>query len=176
MDFMGYRRPDGQIGVRNYVGVIPSVFCANKVAEMIAAQVDGAICLRHPVGCSQVGEDLEITARTLIGMGRNPNLGAILIVGLGCERFTANEFLEGVKKTGKPADMVLIQEEGDTLKAIEKGVRIAKRFAAELYSQEREPCPLSSLMIGLNCGGTDATSGIAANPAVGVVSDMVVKK
>ncbi|RGY98372.1 UxaA family hydrolase [Clostridium sp. AM58-1XD] len=173
MHFMGYRRPDGQVGVRNYIGVIPSVFCANKVAELIASQVEGAVCLRHPVGCSQIGEDLEITARTLIGMGCNPNLGAVLIVGLGCERFTAKEFLDGVRKTGKPAEMVLIQEEGDTLKAVEKGVRIVKGFAEELNAMDREPCPVSKLMIGLNCGGTDATSGIAANPAVGAMSDKV---
>ena len=176
MEFMGYKRPDGQVGVRNYVGVIPSVFCANKVAELIANQVDNAIYLRHPVGCSQVGEDLEITAQTLIGMGKNPNFGAVLIVGLGCERFTAKEFEESVKETGKHVEKLIIQDEGDSLKAIEKGVRIARKMAEELNVMEREPCDVSNLIIGLNCGGTDASSGIAANPAVGVTSDMVVKE
>ena len=176
MEFMGYKRPDGQVGDRNYVGVIPSVFCANKVAELIANQVDNAIYLRHPVGCSQVGEDLEITAQTLIGMGKNPNFGAVLIVGLGCERFTAKEFEESVKETGKHVEKVIIQDEGDSLKAIEKGVRIARKMAEELNAMEREPCDVSNLIIGLNCGGTDASSGIAANPAVGVTSDMVVKE
>lgn len=175
MKFMGYKRPDGKVGVRNYIAVIPSVFCANKVAEVIARQVENAVCLRHPVGCSQVGEDLEITAKTLIGMGCNPNIGAVLVVGLGCERFTPDEFVEGVKKSGKPVEKVVIQDEGDSLNAIEKGVRIAKRFAEEFNTMDRVECTVSDLIIGLNCGGTDASSGIAANPATGVMSDLIVE-
>lgn len=175
MKFMGYKRPDGQVGVRNHIGILPAVFCANKVAELITHQIEGAVMLRHPVGCSQVGEDLEITARTLISMGRHPNLGAVLVVGLGCERFTPDEFLNALQCTGKPVDKVVIQDEGDTLKAVEKGVRIAKRFAAELDMMQRVECDASSLLIGLNCGGTDGSSGIAANPATGAMSDMLVK-
>lgn len=175
MKFMGYKRPDGQVGVRNHIGILPSVFCANKVAELITHQVEGAVMLRHPVGCSQVGEDLEITARTLIAMGRHPNLGAVLVVGLGCERFTADEFEREVAKCGKPVEKVVIQHEGDTLKAIEKGVRIAKRFAEQLDEMQREECDASSLLIGLNCGGTDGSSGIAANPATGVMCDLLIE-
>lgn len=174
MQFMGYKRKNGQVGVRNYIGIIPSVFCANKVAKMIAEQVEGAVYLNHPVGCSQVGEDLEITARTLIAMGNHPNLAAVLVVGLGCERFTPDEFVRGISKSLKPVEKVVIQEEGDTLKAIEKGVRIAKEWALELSMEERVPCDLKDLIIGVKCGGTDATSGIAANPAVGTMSDLVV--
>lgn len=174
MEFMGYKRPDGKVGVRNYVGVIPSVFCANKVAELIASQVDSCVALRHPVGCSQVGEDLEITARTLKAMANHPNLGAVLIVGLGCERFTPAEFYAAIKPSDKPVDVVVIQDEGDSLKAIEKGVRIAKNFAAQLRAQTRVPCSIADLTLGVKCGGTDATSGIAANPAVGALADLVV--
>jgi altronate dehydratase large subunit len=171
---MGYKRENGQVGVRNYIGIIPSVFCANKVAKMIAEQVEGAVYLNHPVGCSQVGEDLEITARTLIAMGNHPNLAAVLVVGLGCERFTPDEFVRGISKSLKPVEKVVVQEEGDTLKAIEKGVRIAKKWALELSMEERVPCDVKDLVIGVKCGGTDATSGIAANPAVGTMSDLVV--
>jgi len=174
MQFMGYKRKNGQVGVRNYIGIIPSVFCANRVAKLIAEQVEGAVYLNHPVGCSQVGEDLEITARTLIAMGNHPNIAAVLVVGLGCERFTPDEFVRRVSKSLKPVEKVVIQEEGDTLKAIEKGVRIAKKWAAEFSMQERVPCDIKDLIVGLKCGGTDATSGIAANPAVGVMSDLVV--
>lgn len=174
MQFMGYKRENGQVGVRNYIGIIPSVFCANKVAKMIAEQVEGAVYLNHPVGCSQVGEDLEITARTLIAMGNHPNLAAVLVVGLGCERFTPDEFVRGISKSLKPVEKVVVQEEGDTLKAIEKGVRIAKEWALELSMEERVPCDVKDLVIGVKCGGTDATSGIAANPAVGTMSDLVV--
>lgn len=172
--FMGYKRPDGKVGVRNYIGVIPSVFCANRVAELIANQVDGAIFLKHPVGCSQVGEDLEISCRTLIAMGNHPNIAAVLVVGLGCERFTPDEFVEGVKESGKHVEKVVIQDEGDTLKAVEKGVRIVKTMAEEVQNMEKVECDVSDLIIGVKCGGTDATSGIAANPAVGMMSDMVV--
>lgn len=174
MKFMGYKRPNGQVGVRNYIGIIPSVFCANKVAKLIAEQVEGAVYLSHPVGCSQVGEDLEITARTLIAMGNHPNLAAILVVGLGCERFTPDEFVRGLMKSQKPVEKVVIQDEGDSLKAIEKGVRIAKKWAEEFSMQEKVPCDAKDLVVGVKCGGTDATSGIAANPAVGAMSDLLV--
>lgn len=174
MKFKGYRRPNGQIGVRNYIGVIPSVFCANDVAKRIADQVDDAVYLQHPVGCSQVGADLEITARTLIAMGNHPNLAAVLVVGLGCERFTPEEFVKGIEKSMKPVEKVVIQDEGDTLKAIEAGVRIVKKWAMEFSVQERELFDISELTVGVKCGGTDATSGLAANPAVGVMSDKLV--
>lgn len=174
MKFMGYKRDNGQVGIRNNIGVIPSVFCANRVAELIAEQVEGAVYLNHPVGCSQVGEDLEITARTLIAMGNHPNLAAVLVVGLGCERFTPDEFVRGISKSLKPVEKVVIQEEGDSLKAIEKGVRIVRKWAEEFSMQEKVPCDMKDLIVGVKCGGTDATSGIAANPAVGEMSDLVV--
>lgn len=174
MKFNGYPRPDGQIGVRNYIGIIPSVFCANRVARLISDQVAGTVCLSHPVGCSQVGEDLEITARTLTAMGCHPNLAAVLVVGLGCERFKPDELVNGIRKTRKPVEKVVIQEAGDSLKAIEQGVRIARRWAAAVSGLEKTPCDLDTLTVAVKCGGTDATSGIAANPAVGAMSDLVV--
>lgn len=175
LKFKGYERPDGRIGVRNHIGVIPSVFCANRVASLIADRVEGAVCLNHPVGCSQVGEDLEITARTLIAMGNHPNLAAVLIVGLGCERFTTDEFYNGLHRSRKPVEQVVIQKEGDSLKAVEKGVRIVEQWAADFSTQQRTECDLKDLIVAVKCGGTDATSGIAANPAVGVMSDLVVE-
>ena len=128
MKFKGYKRADGRVGVRNYIAVIPSVFCANKVAEKIAHNIEGAICLKHGVGCSQVGEDLEQTARTLINLANHPNIGGVLIVGLGCERFTPLEFYNEVKKSGKPVEKIIIQEEGDTLEAIYKGTILLKKL------------------------------------------------
>jgi altronate dehydratase large subunit len=176
LKFKGYRRPDGQVGVRNYIGVIPTVFCANRVAKLIADRVEGAIALNHPVGCSQVGEDLEITAKTLIAMGNHPNLAATLVVGLGCERFTPEEFYERLKPSLKPSDMIVIQTEGDSLKTIERGVKIAKRWAEDISNLKKESIGLSDLIVGVKCGGTDATSGISANPAVGAMSDLIVQK
>ena len=112
--FNGYRRSDGTVGVRNHLAVIPSVFCANRTVERITAQLPGAVSLRHAVGCSQVGLDLELTARTLKAMGTHPNVGAVIVVGLGCERFNPLELFEAVRASGRPAELFVIQEEGGT--------------------------------------------------------------
>jgi altronate dehydratase large subunit len=172
--FEGYRRPQGLPGIRNGVAVIPSVFCANTVARRIAEHVAGAIAFCHPVGCSQVGLDLELTARGLKGLGRHPNFYGAVVVGLGCERFRARELAEAIAATGKPVEMLVIQEEGDTLRSIEKGVTFAGRLVEEASLQKREEFPLSEFSLGLKCGGTDATSGLAANPALGWVTDRIV--
>ena len=174
MKFMGYRRPNGTIGIRNHIAIIPSVFCANNVAENIARGVDGAVALRHPVGCSQVGFDLELTARTLKSMGNHPNIVAVVVIGLGCERFKPTELYESIKESEKPVKMLIIQEEGGSSKTIAKGIEIAQKFAAEASNDQRCECDLSELTIAVKCGGTDATSGLAANPVVGAMSDLLV--
>ncbi|MDR1658810.1 MAG: UxaA family hydrolase [Desulfovibrio sp.] len=174
--FWGFEREDGSYGARNHVAVIPSVFCAAKVAERIAGAVPGCIVLRHPVGCSQVGNDLETTARTLIGIGRNPNIAAVLVVGLGCERFKPAEFAEGIAPSGKRLDVIIIQEVGDSLQAVEKGARIAQRMLQAVSQERRREASVSHLMIGLNCGGSDMTSGLVANPALGLASDRLVSQ
>lgn len=172
--FLGYRRENGSVGVRNLIAIIPSVFCAAKVAERIANNVPGTVHFRHPVGCSQVGEDLEITAKTLIGIGKNPNFAGVVVVGLGCERFMAAELAQGIAPTGKMVETVVIQDVGDSLAAIEQGTRYARQMQQTISLQQREECPVSELMIGLNCGGSDTTSGLIANPALGIASDKLV--
>lgn len=174
MEFLGYKRKNGRAGVRNHLAVIPSVFCAKKVAEKISENVEDAIYLDHSVGCSQVGEDLEQTARTLINLGKHPNVGGVLIVGLGCERFTSEEFYNSIKKTGKPVERVVIQEEGNTLNAIRKGTDLLYKLHSKIKNQKREKIDISELVIGLECGGSDATSAMAANPAIGAVSDELI--
>ncbi|MFD0678652.1 MULTISPECIES: UxaA family hydrolase [unclassified Paenibacillus] len=172
--FLGYYRKDGSVGVRNLIAVIPSVFCSAKVAERIAYQVPGSIYFRHPVGCSQVGEDLEVTARTLIQIGRNPNFAGVVVVGLGCERFSPYELADGIASTQKMLSTVVIQKEGDSLAAIQQGTKYAREMQQIASRQTREEAPVSHLMIGLNCGGSDMTSGLIANPALGIASDMLV--
>jgi altronate dehydratase large subunit len=172
--FMGYRRKDGSVGVRNQIAIIPSVFCSAKVAERIAYQVPGSIYFRHPVGCSQVGEDLEITAKTLIQIGRNPNFAGVVVVGLGCERFSPYELAEGIAPSQKMLETVVIQKEGDSLAAIQQGVKYAREMQQIASRQQREEADVSELMIGLNCGGSDMTSGLIANPALGIASDKIV--
>lgn len=175
MKFMGYRRADGRVGIRNHIAIIPSVFCANNVAERIARAVPGSVALRHPVGCSQVGYDLELTARTLSAMGTHPNVAAVLVVGLGCERFKPTELYDAVKKSGRPVEMLVIQEEGGSSKTIARGVEIVEDFVAREKNRPRVECDISELTVALKCGGTDATSGLAANPVVGAMSDLLVK-
>ena len=172
--FMGYRRPDGTVGTRNYLAVIPSVFCANTTAQKIAAQIPGAVALTHCVGCSQVGLDLELTARTLKSMGCHPNAGAVLVIGLGCERFDPQELYDAVKATGKPVAKFVIQEEGGVTNTVARAVEAGREFAWQLALQQRVECPLGELMVATKCGGTDATSGLAANPAVGNMVDKVI--
>ena len=128
----------------------------------------------HCVGCAQVGLDLELTARTLKAMGCHPNAGAVIVIGLGCERFNPQELYDAVKATGKPVAKFVIQEEGGVTKTVERAVAVGRQFAAELAGQKRVPCTLRELMVATKCGGTDATSGLAANPAVGSMVDKVV--
>jgi len=174
--FMGYRRKDGSVGVRNLIAIIPSVFCSAKVAERIAYQVPGSVYFRHPVGCSQVGEDLEVTARTLIQIGRNPNYAGVVVVGLGCERFSPYELADGIAPSQKMLETVVIQQEGDSLAAIQKGVKYAREMQQLASRQQREEADVSELTIGLNCGGSDMTSGLIANPALGIASDKLVEQ
>jgi altronate dehydratase large subunit len=172
--FLGYRRENGSVGVRNAIAILPSVFCAAKVAQRIAQNVPGTLSFYHPVGCSQVGEDLDVTAKTLIGVGRNPNFAGVVVVGLGCERFSPNELAEEIAKSGKMVEKVIIQEAGDSIEAIEIGSRHARRMQQAASQERRQEANVSELMIGLNCGGSDMTSGLAANPALGIASDKLV--
>jgi altronate dehydratase large subunit len=174
VEFWGYLRPDGRVGVRNLVAVIPSVYCAEVAARRIAQQLQGAVSLHHKVGCSQVGLDLEVTARTLKSFGRHPNVAAVLVVGLGCERLKATELAEGIASSGKPVEILTIQDSGGTLRAVEKGVAIARKLVQDASIQQRERFGLEKLAVATECGGTDAFSGIVANPAVGLAVDKLI--
>ncbi|HQJ24648.1 MAG TPA: UxaA family hydrolase, partial [Bacillota bacterium] len=105
----GYARPSGRHGIRNHLAIIPASVCAGEVASRIASQIPGAVALVHPNGCCQMGEDYAQTARTLTGMGRNPNVGACLVVGLGCEGMDPGEIAGGISATGKDVETVIIQ-------------------------------------------------------------------
>lgn len=173
-EFLGYPRSDGTVGTRNHLLVIPSVVCANHVAARIAAEV-GAVAIPHGYGCGLLGADKEQVFRTLVGMGKNPNVGAVLVVGLGCEAIQPRKVAEAISESQKPVRVVVIQEAGGTLKAMEQGTRIARDLVAELSMQERRPAGLEKLVLAVECGGSDSTSGLAANPAVGVASDILVR-
>jgi altronate dehydratase large subunit len=173
--FLGYRRSDGRIGTRNHVLVVPTVICSSVVAERIAAAVQplGA-ALPHLAGCGQLGPDMRVTHETLAAYCAHPNVGAVLVVALGCEQVVAQMLAERARRHGKPADIVAIQSEGGTVKATAKGIVIATGFAELLASQARERCDASELVLSLKCGGSDYTSGLASNPTLGRVTDRLV--
>lgn len=174
--FLGYRRANGDAGVRNQLAVIPSVHCSNYVAKAVAKQIQGAVAFPHPCGCGQHGKDLEQSYNTLMGIGWNANFGAVLVIGLGCERIHAEELAKDIGKSGKPTRFLNIQEVGGTIKAVEQGVAIGRELAMKLSEQKRELCDISTLKIGLKCGGTDATSGIISNPALGLAVDRIIQE
>ncbi len=174
--FRGYRRADGRVGTRNHVLVVPTVICSAVVAERIAAAVPplGA-ALPHLAGCGQLGPDMRVTHDTLAAYCGHPNVGAVVVVALGCEQVVAQHLAEAARRHGKPVQIVAIQSEGGTVRATEKGVRLARGFADMLAQQEREWCDASELVLSLKCGGSDYTSGLASNPTLGRVTDRLVE-
>lgn len=172
--FWGFRRPDGRVGVRNHVLILPTITCATQAAKQITELVQGTVSFIHQHGCAQVGEDYEQTFRTYAGMGANPNVYGVVVLGLGCETHQARSVAGEIAKTGKPVEVVSIQDHGGTLFTIAQGAKIAARMVQDASMQRRELCDFSELIIGTECGGSDACSGLSANPAVGVVSDQIV--
>ncbi len=168
--FMGYRRADGRVGIRNELWIIPTVGCINDIARSLAAEC-GAKALTHPYGCSQLGGDLLTTGKTLSGLVRHPNAGGVLVLGLGCEENHMEVFRNVLGEVDETRVKFLnLQDCGDEM---EEGRRLIAELRAEMDKDVRVPVPLSELKIGIKCGGSDGYSGITANPLVGKVSDRV---
>lgn len=176
MQFQGYRRPDGTVGIRNHVLVLPSVVCANRVARGIAQQVTGAVWVEHQHGCAQLGADAALTARVLAAHGAHPNVYGVVVVGLGCETVRAQDIAAAVKEKCpyKPVHTVIIQDEGGSVKATAAGASAARAMVGEASRLNRQPIDAGELILGTECGGSDACSGISANPALGVASDTLI--
>jgi altronate dehydratase large subunit len=174
MMFKGFRRTDGKVGIRNYVLLLPTSICSTQVATEIASKIKGCTSVSNSYGCCQIGNDARTTFKTLVNIGKNPNVGAIIVVALGCEGIEATQLTDELYKTGKPVTSITIQELGGTLKATARGCEIARDYSQQLSLIEREECNLSELILGMECGGSDATSGLAANPVVGISSDLLV--
>jgi arabinonate dehydratase len=182
--FDGFVRPDGRVGTRNYLGVLTSVNCSATVAKLIARKaqalveasphVDGVVALTHGTGCGMAssGEGLEILRRTLSGYAAHPNFAGIVAVGLGCE---VNQ-LADLDLTGCPTPVrsFTIQEAGGTTAAAQAGADALASLLPEAEAARRTPVPASALTLGLNCGGSDAFSGMTANPALGAAVDLLV--
>jgi altronate dehydratase large subunit len=174
--FLGYPRPHGRVGTRNYLAIIPTVFCANEVAWRIGRKFKSARPLLHHQGCGQLKPDVERVTHTLIGLGTNPNVGAVLLIGLGCESVSIQEVYRGLKKRGQNAEKIIIQNLGGMKKAIQRGTEIAAKLDKGLSKIKRKPFPISRLIMGIKCGSSDASSGLVSNPAVGMASDQLLTK
>lgn len=175
MQFCGYKRPDGQVGIRNHVLILPASVCASDTAEIISKQVEGTVTFHNQNGCSQVPPDQKLTMNVMAGFAANPNIYGTVVISLGCENCQMDLVVKEIqKRTNKPLKSVIIQEAGGTLKAIEQAVRYAKEMVAEASIIQRELCDISHLIVGTECGGSDPTSGLAANPVVGELSDLLV--
>ena len=177
MKFMGYRRPDGKVGIRNHVLVLPAVVCANRVARGIAQMVTGAVWVEHQNGCTQLGADLELSKRVLVAHGTHPNVFGVVVVGLGCETLRAQSVVEDIRAAcpEKPVHLVIIQDEGGSVKATMAGATAAREMLEKSSQETRVPVEAAELMLGTECGGSDACSGISANPALGKASDLLIE-
>lgn len=159
--------------MRNHVAVIPSVACANLAAQRIASRVPGAVALSHHCGCDHT--DPQPVTDTLVGMGSHPNVASVLVVGLGCELTQAPDLAQLIAASGKPTEMLVIQDEGGVPKTISKGTTIVEQLVADALGMQRATCPLSALVVATECGSSDATSGLVANPTIGVLTDRLIE-
>ncbi|WP_226023765.1 UxaA family hydrolase [Halomicrobium salinisoli] len=175
-EFTGYRRDDGRIGVRNRVAVLPTSVTASPIAEAIAAEADASVrATPHQMGTSQPERAREQTERTLAGTGRNPNVGAALVVELGTDTIDADDVADRIARSGKPVETLSIRAAGGTRAAVDRGAEVAGDLVDEVEAARRETADASELVFAVECGGSDATSGIAANPAVGEACDRLVE-
>jgi len=170
--FMGYRNADGSAGIRNHVVVLPMVICANSVVQQIEKRVPEVIAIPHTHGCTLDPRSNQEMTDVLGGIGSNPNVSAIILVALGCESVIMDDVAKIIARTKKPVETLVIQQLGGTKKTIAKGVQIARALLRDANKRERQPIPYSELNVGTECGGSDAYSGLSANPAVGVASDI----
>lgn len=174
--FMGYRRPDGAAGVRNHILILPTVGCVNSVATQIGQRMKEVVPITHPYGCTQLGADLEQTKRVLMGFATHANVGAVALVSLGCETMPLQEMGDEIRRSGKALLHLVVQEEGGRSHTVERALQWLEEVLEEQRARPREPVPLHELIVGTECGGSDALSGLTANPALGVASDFVVAR
>lgn len=169
-NFHGYRRENGRVGIRNHVVILPLDDLSNAACEAVANNVKGTMALPHAYGRLQFGEDLDLHFRTLIGMGSNPNVAAVVVIGI--EPGWTGRIVDGIAKTGKPVEGFAIERNGD-FKTIEAASRKAKEYVHWASEMQREECEISELWVSTKCGESDTTSGLASNPTVGNLFDKI---
>ncbi len=166
--FLGYRRENGRVGVRNHVVILPVDDISNAACEAVAGSIKGTMALPHPYGRLQFGADLDLHFRTLIGTGANPNVAAVVVIGI--EEGWAGKVADGIRKTGKPVESFGIELHGDH-DTIMRASRAARELVQWASEQQRVRCPISDLWVSTKCGESDTTSGCGANPTVGNAFD-----
>lgn len=175
MEFQGFRRENGRVGTRNTVGILSTVVCANEVADDISRQVAGTAAFMHQQGCCQTPVDIARVNETLIGLGLNSNLAAVLLVSLGCESTAVADVARAISASGKRVETIVIQEIGGAARSIAEGTLLVQDMVQQASRMERTSCPVSELVLGLKCGSSDTTSGLAPNPALGMASDLLIE-
>jgi altronate hydrolase len=181
VQFMGYAREDGSIGIRNEIWIVNTVGCINRASETIAKEAtirfagrtDGIFAYTHPYGCAQTGDDQRATQKTLAGLVRHPNAAGVLVLSLGCENNNIDEFKKVLGSYDPRRVKFLVSQ--DVEDEIEEGLKLIDELTVYAQKFKSQPCPVSKLVVGLKCGGSDAFSGITANPLVGKFSDMLIE-
>jgi len=173
--FEGWRRPDGRIGIRNHCLVLATVACATGVVREVWRRLPEVVAVEHAHGCGRGGPDLGLQIKTLAGLVQNPNVGAAVLVGLGCEVVSAALLKGALASSGKRVETVVIQEAGGSRKAADQAEALARRLLGELEELPRQRATAADLTVGLECGGSDTFSGLTANPAVGKATDRLVE-
>jgi (2R)-sulfolactate sulfo-lyase subunit beta len=171
LKFWGWRRENGRVGVRNHVVILPLDDLSNAACEAVANNIKGTMALPHAYGRLQFGEDLELHFRTLIGTGSNPNVAAVVVIGI--EDQWTNRVVEGIAKTGKPVTGFGIEGTGDIM-TIAKASRVAKDYVQWASEQQREECDISDLWVSTKCGESDTTTGLSSCPTVGNMYDKLI--
>jgi altronate dehydratase large subunit len=174
MKFLGYRRDNGGVGVRNHVLVFPTVICAAGVAESISREVPGTVYVGHQHGCGHLGEEREHMIRAMTGTCSNPNVAGVLLVGLGCEMLTAELLGEKLRAVGQRVETITTQAMEGTADAVSKGKELAQKLLKEAEAVQRQPVDASELMVAAKCGASDTLSGLTANPATGLACDLLI--
>ena len=166
--FYGYRRENGRVGVRNHVVILPVDDISNASAEMVGHNIKGTLAIPHSYGRLQFGADLDLFFRTIIGTGRNPNVAAVVVIGI--EPGWTQRVVDGIAETGKPVSGFSIEGCGD-IATVAKASRTAQEYVQWATELQREECPISDLWISVKCGESDTTSGLGSNPTVGSLMD-----
>jgi len=175
MEFKGYRRRDGGVGIRNLVAVIASAGCINEIPSLACQGIPGAVPMGHNLSCSHLGEDLQRSVRAIVNLCGNPNLYGVVLVGMGCEQMAAEDLYDRASRFEKPLELFTLQNEGDWDKLVQSAREATGRMARRAAELKREEAKLGELTMGIKCGGSDTTSGLVSNPVAGFAADRLIR-